>query len=360
MTDLELEFLDAQKDRNGRVRYWYFRRAGRRWRLHGEPGSREFMAEYWRLCAATEPMPSPGPQVHLRGSFGALVDDYFGSPEFRDRRPNTQKIYRLVIEPLAERHGGKPVDRLERNHIKDWRDARSETPGMANMVVRVLHLLMAYAVDNNYRKDNPADRLKTFKLGTWRAWSDEECAAFEARWPSGTMQRRAYILAKFTGQRCGDLACMTRAHRKDGAIRVVQQKTGAELWIPEHRDLTPELAIGVAHMSLLTKADGGSFDNDSLSRWFADAIHNAGLSEHCVLHGLRKTAARMLAEVGCSTHEIASITGHRSLKEIERYTQAVDQRRLATAAIHKLEQNAKGTAAAKRPTRLTAKQTPRG
>ena len=77
------------------------------------------------------------------------------------------------------------------------------------------------------------------------------------------MQRRAYMLARFTGQRSGDIANMTRAHRKDGAIRVVQQKTGAELWVPEHRDLATELAYG-GHMSLLTKPDGSAFDSPSL------------------------------------------------------------------------------------------------
>jgi hypothetical protein len=103
---------------------------------------------------------------------------------------------------------------------------------MANMIVRVARVLLTYAVDNEYRRDNPAQRIKLFKLGEHRAWTDEECAAFEARWPAGSMQRRAYMLARFTGQRCGDIANTTRAHRKDGAIRVVQQKTGAELWVP--------------------------------------------------------------------------------------------------------------------------------
>lgn len=97
-------------------------------------------------------------------------------------------------------------------------------------------------------------------------------------------------------------------------------------------------------MSLLTKADG----SDSLSMWFASAIDEAGLPDACVMHGLRKTAARMLAEVGCSTHEIASITGHAALAEIERYTKAANQKKLATAAIHKLERNAKRTASGKR------------
>jgi integrase len=63
-------------------------------------------------------------------------------------------------------------------------------------------------------------------------------------------------------------------------------------------------------------------------------VQPAGLP-HCSAHGLRKAAARRLAEAGCTAHEIAAITGHASLAELVRYTRAVDQRRLAEAAIAK-------------------------
>jgi integrase len=174
-------------------------------------------------------------------------------------------MYRHVLEPLAEIHGDKPVTLLERRHVRQWRDARGDTPGIANMVVKVVRLLLSYAVDAEYRRDNPALRIKLFKLGEYRAWSDEECVAFERRWQPGTMQRRAYALAKYTGQRCGDLARMTRAHCKDVSIRVVQQKTGTELWIRQHQDLTAELS-DVGHLSLLTSPKGAAFDPDSLGR----------------------------------------------------------------------------------------------
>ena len=245
MTEFDLPYVNAQRSRDGRIRYWYFRRSGRRWRLPGDPLSDAFMAEYRRLLAATEPTAQIGRTPVLPGSFGALVADYLASKtDFGEKKPSTQRIYRMILEPLAEVHGQKPVALLERRHIKQWRDARSETPGMANMVVKVVRILLAYAVDNEYRKDNPATRIKLFKLGEYRAWSDAECAAFEARWPAGSMQRRAYMLAKFTGQRCGDIARMTRAHRKGGVIRVIQQKTGAELMIREHAALAGELALG--------------------------------------------------------------------------------------------------------------------
>ena len=60
----------------------------------------------------------------------------------------------------------------------------------------------------------------------------------------------------------------------------------------------------------------------------------AGLP-HCSAHGLRKAAARRLAEAGCTAHEIGAITGHASLTELVRYTRAADQRRLAEAAMTK-------------------------
>lgn len=51
-----------------------------------------------------------------------------------------------------------------------------------------------------------------------------------------------------------------------------------------------------------------------------------------------------LAEHGCSANDIASISGHTSLKEVERYTKAADQQRLARNAM-KRSQNLFGNAA---------------
>jgi integrase len=69
--------------------------------------------------------------------------------------------------------------------------------------------------------------------------------------------------------------------------------------------------------------------------WFRKACNAAGLP-HCSAHGLRKAAARRLAEGGCTAHEIAAITGHASLREVARYTRAADQRNLAVAAMAKV------------------------
>jgi site-specific recombinase XerD len=349
MANRKWRYVKPERDRHGRVRYWYFRRNGRRWRLPDRPGSPAFVAEYARLLAATEPAKPTGAHEHPPGSIGAVILEYFEEPEFTDRKLNTQRIYRLILEQLAERIGHHHVAYIERRHVKKLRNERAETPGMANMAVKVLRVLLAYAVDNGYRRDNPAVRVKMFKLGEHRAWTADECARFEARWAPGTMQRRAYMLARHTGQRCGDLAKMTRAHRNDGFIYVIQEKTNKELWVYEHGDLTKELSLGEhGHMSLLVAPNGAAFTSKRLGQYFADAIDEAELPDACVLHGLRKNAAAAFAEAGCSPHLIGAITGHEpDSPEIVRYTKAASRRGMAQAAIHMLE-NAAGTQTGKR------------
>jgi len=61
----------------------------------------------------------------------------------------------------------------------------------------------------------------------------------------------------------------------------------------------------------------------------------AGLPD-CSAHGLRKACARRLAEAGATPHEIMSITGHKTLAEVERYTRAFGREGLADSAMEKL------------------------
>ena len=122
------------------------------------------------------------------------------------------------------------------------------------------------------------------------------------------------------------------------AVDVVQDKTGAKLWIPMHRDLSVILkAWPRQHVVVIATPLGKAYRADSFGRFMAKNIDAAGLPQRCVTHGLRKAAARRLAEAGCSSKEIASITGHSSLEEIERYTKAAEQKKLAKCAMRRLQ-----------------------
>jgi integrase len=144
-------------------------------------------------------------------------------------------------------------------------------------------------------------------------------------------------LLLYTGQRASDVARMDRADLAEGGIWVVQQKTKAKLLVPVHPNLQLALAgFDGEEGTLLKTGFGEAFTAKGFSNFMADRIGQAELPERCVTHGLRKAAARRLAEAGCSANEIASITGHVSLEEVARYTKAAEQKKLARAAISRL------------------------
>ncbi|MBO9453444.1 hypothetical protein J7426_24505 [Tropicibacter sp. R16_0] len=64
-----------------------------------------------------------------------------------------------------------------------------------------------------------------------------------------------------------------------------------------------------------------------------------GLIKH-TLHGLWYSAASELAEAGCKDHQIAAITGHKSLSMVQKYSKGAYQKRLAKQAHHLREQSA--------------------
>ena len=150
-----------------------------------------------------------------------------------------------------------------------------------------------------------------------------------------TRARLALALLLYTGQRRGDVIRMGAQHIRGGAIHLTQEKTGAALAIPVHPALAAIIASSSRdHLTFLVTRFGAPFGASAFSHWFRDRCNEAGLP-HCSAHGLRKAAARVLAEAGCTAHEIGAITGHSSLAELVRYTKAADQRRLAEAAMAK-------------------------
>ena len=50
-------------------------------------------------------------------------------------------------------------------------------------------------------------------------------------------------------------------------------------------------------------------------------------------HGLRKAVLRVMAEGGASARQLASVSGHKTTKELDRYTAAADQPTLAAGGI---------------------------
>lgn len=342
MTLIRLKYIDRFVDRHGRERYYFRRNRGARIALPGRPGSPEFMAAYER--ATKGGLPEAAPKLRgAAGSFDQLTQLYFASPEFLRLAPSTQKTYRSVIERLLvdEGIGHRLVREMTREHVRRMIAKRAATPGAANSVLQKLKVLIHFAIDNGWLKDDPTLRVKKFPTGEFHTWTEEELAQFERRWPIGSTERLAYALLLYTGQRRSDVVEMCWDDVKTGVISVTPLKTkrtsGVKLWIPIHPALAEVLAV-TSHdgQTILQTAFGRPFTGNGFGNFMADKITGAGLPDRCVTHGLRKAAARRLAEAGCTANEIAAITGHATLQEVSRYTKAAEQRKLAEAAMRRL------------------------
>ncbi len=212
------------------------------------------------------------------------------------------------------------------------RNKYTETPAKANRLVIVLRIVLAYAIEMEYRRDNPAKEVNRLAMGAGHAsWPDEAIERFLATAPP--MMALALKLGLYTGQREGDVLAMSW-HDYDGErIQVVQGKTGTKLSIPVHAALREALdAQERISPIILTTSTKRPFMGSNFRSNFGKARKDAGLVG-LTFHGLRYTAAAKLAEAGCSLKEIASITGHKSLAMIEKYTRDADQERLSGAAI---------------------------
>ncbi len=338
MTRLKLKHIHRFQDRHGHIRH-YFRRSGHpRVALPGQPGSSEFMAAY-QSCVAGKPLPI-GASKTAPGSMSALVVSWYASAAFKGLSPASQTNYRRIVEAFLADNGDKPVAALEGRHIRGMMDAKAETPAAANRLLSILRLLMRHAVDRAWRPDDPTLYVRRirYKSDGFATWSEADIELFEARWSLGSRARLAMALLLYTGQRRSDVIRMGRQHLRGGAIDVKQDKTGERLTIPVHPTLREAIdACPSDHLTFLMTETGKPFaSGNAFYNWFIDCARKAGIAPGLSPHGLRKAAARRLAEAGCTPHQIASVTGHATLKEIERYTKAANQEEWAKVAMSRI------------------------
>jgi integrase len=336
MTSIRLAFVHEYRDRHGKLRRYVRRPGTRQVALPGLPGSPEFMQAYSDAMAGAPA--AVGTTRHKPGTLGSLAADFMRSAEFANLKPSSQATYRFVLDPVLRRDGHRLVRDLPADKARKLIEEIGEhRPGMANLTRSVLQRMFTYAMDIGLRRDNPFNRTPRYKLGTHHTWTDAELGAFEKRWLLGTRERLAYALLLYTGQRVGDVVRMQRSDIRRGAIHVVQDKTGAELYIDLHPALLRAIKAGPSNgLYLIGDKDGRPIKRDRLSALIAAAVKAAGLPRRCVAHGLRKAALRRLAEHGSTAKQIQAVSGHRTLTEVERYTRDADQQRLARAAISTL------------------------
>lgn len=279
-------------------------------------------------------------------SLASLIRAYQRSPQWTALASRTVENYVRYLKPLSHIGHVKVVE-IRRKHLMLIRNEimASRGPGAADAFCRAASALFAWAVDYEWIENSPAVRLrKAIQLNELPTWTEEQVDIALAGLPEH--YRRAVVLALHTGQRRGDLCALRWDAYRDGRLTIEQEKSrrrgkatvkvsipivaelGAELdrWKREARGLT-----------ILETSRGMPWIPGYLSRTLPLELRKLGLPKGLNIHGLRKLAATRLANAGCTAHEIASITGHRTLAMVELYTKAANQRILSDAAVLKLK-----------------------
>src|SRR5262249_26158939 len=174
----------------------------------------------------------------------------------------SKQQYGRILEGMRREYGNRSIATLARKHVVRMLDAKAETPAAARDFLRCLRLLVQYAIGIGVRQDDPTLglRVRMPKSDGFHTWSEEEIAAFQAKYLVGTKPRLALELLLNTALRCADVVKVGRGHVRNGTISITTQKTGAPLAIP----VTSELAAAInaapsEAMVFLLNEHGGAF-----------------------------------------------------------------------------------------------------
>lgn len=243
-------------------------------------------------------------------------------------KPGARCAHDISLREIEDAWGAFPAPELTRAKVNRLMTNRSNEPKRAIRLHVRLKSLMELAVNLGWISVNLAARQQPFKV---------KVKGIRAR-HEGT---RRLCLLLYLGQRSIGTVGMARNHLDgDAAIPVAQEKTGTANWLPLHSGLKATLDAGPLGRLCLIETE---FDRrrtvKGFYNWLKAAMRAAGCDEDLSPHGLRAAAATRLIDAGATGAQVCAITGHKSLKEMERYIRDRNQRVLALSAIRMLEQN---------------------
>ncbi|MEP3245156.1 MAG: tyrosine-type recombinase/integrase [Sneathiella sp.] len=349
---IEYPGLLIEKLRSGNCRY-RVRVEGnprKRIRLSVTPDDDNFLEHYRAARVGIEIKPeTPAEERAIHRSVAWLVYQYLDDME---RKTETGQISAKTLAArtriLHKIRDGEWRDfhmEVPRKEIIKLRDDLASTPALADKTVVELRLMYRWAAEREMLHKNPARGIGKIDVGKGGAvaWTANELRTFRMHYPLGSAPHLALTLLMFTACRIGDVVWLGRDQEKtiDG-IRYLswqpEKKGAAEVSIPMLPPLVKAInSQKVAGAAYVLKSNGKPYSSgDSLSATFVKWCREAGLANRSA-HGIRKAVGDLLAEEGCTQHQIMAIHGHKNALTSEVYTKSADRRRLAADAIKKLE-----------------------
>jgi integrase len=349
-------------DHIGKVRC-YYRYTSPPTPLPGLPYSPEFMAAYDAAKARGD---RAGPVIigasrTLPGTVNAALVKYYESDAFKTMTKEVQQQNRGYLEKWRATRGDKRLRGWKHEHVQGF-ISKLNTPHMQRNNLRALRHFAKWAKRERLIDVNPTvdvEKAKIIKTGGFRVWTEAEFKTYVAKHPIGTKAYLALQIMACTSFRRSDAVQIGPRHvRKTAAhpLGVIEdyqpqkgRRTGGNLVsVPIHPDLAAAIAATpmLGADTYLVTDYGKPFTAKGLGakmrQWCDEAkvppmVDAAGKSKNVASHGLRKLCLTRLAEAGCTVFEIAAISGHKDLREVQLYVEAANRKKMAAAAMGKLE-----------------------
>ena len=306
---------------------------GPRIRLLSPIGSEAFSHEY---RSALDRLQGPaGAGQAVKGSVRSIATAYLAGDGFLALKPAVQRKRRVEIERFTEKNGHRMLGKMAADDIKAMM-AKIRSPHVRRLWRQALSSMCSWAADqappllarNPFAEVGPVALPKSIPH---RRWMPEHVAAFRARWPSGTIERRALeALINTMARGCSDVARLSRTHIRDGALYFTAAKNGEAMdGIPISPELAAEIsAVPATDLLLFRNKVGAPISPNRFGEMFRRACDAAGLPADLRAHGLRHTGACEAAERGESMLTIMALLGDRSPQAAMVYVRQAETARL--------------------------------
>ena len=207
---------------------------------------------------------------------------------------------------IAVNDGHRSVAGCRTSDVRKLRDRMQDKPGKANNWMNVFRTIMAYAAENDWRRDNPAAGIKPLPIGEREPWpADVLTRAMAAASP---MLRLALVSGLCSGARIGDVIRMQHGWHDGSIMEMRASKNKTDVAIPMH-PLWLEALAGIERKSVTILYDRGGkpFASTKTLQERVRTLMKSIAAPEFTFHGLRKNAACYLVEMGLSDAEVGAI-----------------------------------------------------
>jgi integrase len=218
------------------------------------------------------------------------------------------------------------ADSLRPSHVQAFMEGLAAKPGSANNMLDALRAMCRWAIGpRELLSRDPTLGVAHLEGGEGhKPWTSEQLRFADQNF-TGVL-RRAYVLARFTGQRISDVVRLGWTDIDEGGFALRQKKTGVRPWCPIFPELESEMTSWEKRPGpFLLQDNGRPFTTNQLWKVFSKAREEHSTLADAVWHGLRANAVIRLRQDGYSIAQISDMVGM-SAPVVERYSRHADRK----------------------------------